>query len=238
MKDRVFAKPLSEISDFSFDEKVSRAFDDMARRSVPFYEEVQRITAELCMHFYRDKSIIYDLGSSTGRTASELVTRFGKIPFKYIGIDSSSHMVNKSKSRRVGKADIKFENHSICDYDYRNAGVFIANYTLQFIRQAPRAELLRKMHDSLCSGGVVILSEKVLENSSRNSQVFQEMYYEFKRRNGYSDLEISQKREALENILIPYRLDEYKSLLSEAGFDNIAIVFKWYNFATLLAYKS
>jgi len=242
-KDRVYSIPLNEISDFKFDKAVSDVFDDMAIRSIPFYKEVQRMTAELILEFYQENRVIYDLGSSLGEVAQSLSIFFNKKPFRYIGIDNSEEMVKKAQS--IQEHFVKKKNHSISfkasdivKEKYENTGVFILNYTLQFIHSTKRVNFLKKLYNSLLPGGILILSEKVIEKNQSNSELFHKLYYSFKKRNGYSDLEISQKREALDNVLVPSTLEKNQRLLLEAGFNSADVFFKWYNFSSLIAIKT
>ena len=119
-----------------------------------------------------------------------------------------------------------------------NTSAVIMNYTLQFIRPLYREQVVRKIYRALNPGGIFILSEKVLEESTHISRLFVDMYYRFKRRQGYSELEISRKREQLENVLIPYKVDEQYELLRKAGFDQAEIFFKWNNFTSFIAIKN
>jgi len=109
--------------------------------------------------------------------------------------------------------------------------------TLQFIRPLYRESLIRSIYEGLGDNGCVILVEKVLAEDSTFNRLFIQHYYEMKRRNGYSDLEIAQKREALENVLVPYRLEENRTLLRKQGFQQVDVFFKWYNFCGIVARK-
>jgi len=247
VKDQVFQSRKSREADFDFNPEVADVFEDMLERSVPYYHEVKSMTASLIRYYYEqeagtDKKIIYDLGSSTGALAYTLSQKFQGTPFYYTGIDNSPAMVEKAVdifSRNPGRPEhqIKFLCDDILSFHYENPFVFVSNYTIQFLRPMERLPFLRKLYQSLAPGGVFLMSEKVLENNSGYSRAFQKLYYDFKKENGYSEMEIAGKREALENVLIPYRTDENIQMLSEAGFDYIDLYFKWFNFASFIAIK-
>jgi tRNA (cmo5U34)-methyltransferase len=118
-----------------------------------------------------------------------------------------------------------------------NASVALMILTLQFIRPLNRERLMRDVHRGLNENGSLILVEKVLGEDSLFNRQFIKYYYDFKRRNGYSELEIAQKREALENVLIPYKLLENRELLKSVGFRYVDVFFKWYNFCGIVAVK-
>lgn len=239
MKDRIFREPLSKLSGFEFDERVAEVFDDMLDRSIPFYGEVQRMILDLVSHYYQQGSRIYDLGCSTGLMMAALVRTYPEIAH-VVGLDTSPAMIEKARARM---AETEYQGVvDLLDQDIREApmeqaSVVIMNYTLQFIRPLYRARVVRSIYEALLPGGIFILSEKVLEESTQVSRLFIDMYYRFKRRQGYTEMEISQKRERLENVLIPYKVGELRELLSEAGFAQAEVFFKWNNFSSLIAIK-
>jgi tRNA (cmo5U34)-methyltransferase len=240
--DKIFADPRAQVTDFDFGEKTAAVFDDMLDRSVPFYGEIQRIIGETASDFACDGSQIFDLGCSTCNSflsIDHFLPNEAKV--RFIGIDSSRDMLKKAKQKLT---QVKFAR----DYELRpvdlNNGVHIENasvvlmvLTLQFVRPLYRYRLVSDIYNGLNDNGCLILVEKVLGESSTFNRLFIKHYYEMKRRRGYSELEISQKREALENVLIPYRLEEDKELLKNCGFQDIDILFKWYNFCAMVARK-
>lgn len=239
-KDRIFNDELQKISDFKFGKQVVEVFDDMVSRSVPYYDEMQRMLAEMARDFAIPGTNVYDLGSSTGTT----LMGFDKIindQVKFIGIDDSPEMVKQCEEnfRKAGftrpfdviHADIN--NGMILD----NPSVVVMCLVLQFIRPLYREKLIHEIYRQLNPQGCFLLVEKVLGEGSMLNRMFIDYYYDYKRRNHYSDMEISQKREALENVLIPYRLSENLDLLKSAGFSQIEIFFKWYNFVGIIAIK-
>jgi len=235
MTDKVFNKTISK--QFEFDEEVASVFDDMLDRSVPFYKEMQRLSIVFANNFLENGSRVYDLGCSTATTLIELSKNCNK-DLKLIGIDNSKAMLERAnnKSKAFG-VDIKFICNDIFDVDLKDAKVIFSNYTLQFIRPLQREKLVKKIYDGLTEGGVFIFSEKLVsQNSILNKQLIDE-YYSFKKAQGYSEFEISQKREALENVLIPYTEDENNKMIKDAGFSHCELVFKWVNFATFIAIK-
>lgn len=239
-KDEVFRQQIEKPSDFRFGEQVAQVFDDMVNRSVPFYTEIQRMMAELAATFATEDSDIYDLGCSTGTTMLGMDTLV-KPGIRFVGVDDSLDMLDKCREKLQS---LGFSR----PYDLRcfdlNTGVTISNasvvvlcLTLQFVRPINREELIKSIYEGLNPGGALILVEKILAEESSFNRSFIDFYYNYKRRNQYSELEISQKREALENVLIPYKLSENITLLRDRGFAHCEVFFKWYNFAGLVAIK-
>lgn len=239
-KDKIFVKK-KETSDFSFDEKVTSVFDDMLKRSVPLYSEIQRMMVELAARFAKDNSEIYDLGCSTGTTMSKIAEKIKSKKIKIIGIDNSIPMLKYAEKKlkkngywnrcELRKGDL---NQPIV---LNRPSVILLSLTLQFARPLQRESLIRQIYESLIKGGCLILVEKVLGNDSLTNRLFIDLYYAFKKRKGYSQLEIAQKREALENVLIPYRFEENVMLLRRNGFPIVDIFFKWYNFVGIIGIK-
>ncbi|WP_201353543.1 carboxy-S-adenosyl-L-methionine synthase CmoA [Hydrogenimonas urashimensis] len=235
MKDRLFEKPLEK--QFEFDEEVAAVFDDMIERSVPFYRQNLDLIVTLLLRFLKPGMRVVDLGSSTGLLLIELARRCG-VEVEFIGIDNAPAMVELARKKsRALEADVTFLCEDLMRYDFGGADVVVANYTLQFIRPAVRGKTVQKIYDALKEGGLFVCSEKVLmEDKWLNKQII-DIYYDYKKGQGYSETEIMRKREALENVLIPYTIEENRSMMKEAGFSAVDTLFQWGNFATMVARK-
>jgi tRNA (cmo5U34)-methyltransferase len=239
-KDEIFNQKQELIKDFNFGEKVASVFDDMLDRSVPFYQEIQRMISEMAFDFAADGTNIYDLGCSTGTTLINLDRNISK-KVKFIGIDYSEDMLDKCRKKFLEK---KFsgEYELICadlnqGLHVENASVVLMVLTLQFIRPLYREKLIESIFGGLNEDGCLILVEKVLGEDSLFNRLFIKYYYDMKKSHGYSEMEIAQKREALENVLIPYKLLENRELLLRKGFRYCDVFFKWYNFCGMIAVK-
>jgi len=240
--DRLFATPVERVHDFNFGTETTAVFDDMVDRSVPFYAEIQRMVAELSVDFATDNSTIYDLGCSTGTTMVCIDERLApELNVRITGVDSSSAMLEKAREK-LNRRPVHRGYDLLCEdlnrgVEISNASVVIMNLTLQFIRPLYRERLIRSISDGMRKQGALILVEKVMGEDSVFNRLFIQHYYEMKKRHGYTEMEIAQKREALENVLIPYRLKENEQLLREAGFEQIDVFFKWYNFCGIIAVR-
>jgi len=235
MNDKVFTKPIKK--QFEFDAEVAAVFDDMLERSVPFYKESQKITEFFALKNLKENGILYDLGCSTGTL---LLNIHRKLQFDavLIGLDNSEAMLAQAKRKcEAYGADITLCSADILEYQYQKADVFISNYTLQFIRPLVREELLKKIALSLHEGGVFLFSEKVISHHATLNKELIECYYDFKKEQGYSEYEIIQKREALENVLVPYSEEENIQMAKNAGFAHCEVIFRWANFATFIAIR-
>lgn len=238
--DHVFDVELPQIADFRFDETVAAVFDDMVSRSVPQYVEIQRMLAELAGSFATEGSSIYDLGCSTGTTLA-LIDRALPVKARLVGVDGSAEMLDKCRQKLASLNVANPVDLCCADLDrgvtIDQASVTLLVLTLMFVRPLNRERLVADIYSGLNENGCLLLVEKVLGERSLLNRMFIEHYYAYKRRMGYSELEIAQKREALENVLIPYRLGENLDMLARAGFRDIEVFFKWYNFAGIVAVK-
>ena len=242
-QDRVFQQS-GRAEDFAFDERVANVFDDMVSRSVPFYNEVQRIQSDLIMDFLPEEGgVVCDLGCSTGTTL-EYLTKHQKCPqsTRFVGYDNAEPMLDKARDKLSGPISDGKVSLIAADLGHLpqlpDCNVIILNWTLQFVRPIGRERLLKTVFEALRPGGIVLLSEKVLVNDPVLNRLYIDHYLQFKiSQSGYTDGENQRKREALENILIPYRLDENYALLERAGFARIGTYFQWFNFACLIAVK-
>lgn len=242
VKDELFAEE-RPAADFDFGEKTAAVFDDMLERSIPMYREIQRMMGQLANQFATPDTHVYDLGCSTGITLRTLADGIAaNKPVTLIGVDYSQAMLDKARENlcqhKIERPVELIEADLNNPLDIHNASVVVLNLTLQFVRPLNRDQLIRNIYHGLQHNGCLILIEKVLGNDSLFNRLFIDFYYDFKRANGYSNTEIAQKREALENILIPYRVDENIHLLRKNGFKSTEIFFKWYNFCGIIGVKA
>ncbi|MBI9071152.1 MAG: carboxy-S-adenosyl-L-methionine synthase CmoA [Melioribacteraceae bacterium] len=238
--DNIFKEKAEHVSDFQFNSDVVNVFDDMVSRSVPFYLEIHRMMAEIAGTHAKPNTSLYDLGCSTGTNFLSLSSKIDK-SVKLVGVDESPQML---ESCEKNLNEHKIENpFALKNFDLNkeviieNASVVVLCLTLQFVRPLNRAKLINSIYSQLNPGGCLILVEKVIGEKNQFNREFIEYYYDFKRRNNYNDMEIAQKREALENILVPFKLSENIDMIFEAGFAECETFFKWYNFTGIVAIK-
>ena len=239
-KDRVFSEKLTTITPFRFNEKVARVFDDMLVRSVPLYGEVLKQQARIARQFYQQGTRIFDLGCSHGNLGMLLLDCFGDADFKMTGVDSSEPMIQRFKKRLAvhDKGNcIDLTCDCIENIVISNASVVVVNLTLQFLDRQKRDSLIQSAFDGLCKGGILLLTEKTVHPDSQLNDLELEYYYQFKRENGYTDLEISQKRDALERVLVPETVADHENRIQKAGFSSFNVWLKWFNFTSMIAVK-
>jgi tRNA (cmo5U34)-methyltransferase len=238
-RDTIF-KTKAPAEKFAFNDRVADVFDDMLDRSVPFYRQVIEMTAEIMGRHLQPRDRVYDLGCSTGTTLLFLARELAQKKLAFVGVDNSKAMLDKAL-RKVEMfsmpGSIDFIEDDITQVVFAEAGGVILNYTLQFITPAVRGEFLRKVCNGLRAGGVLVLSEKVVCPDRDRNEQFLHSYNCYKKRRGYSELEIANKREALENVLIPLSIEENATLLRQAGFSRVDTFFQWFNFVSYVACK-
>jgi tRNA (cmo5U34)-methyltransferase len=243
-KDQVFVDSGKRVSDFEFNAEVAEAFDDMLERSIPFYQEQQSMICSLCRKLWRPGTSVYDIGCSTATT---LISLSRELPAsaRLVGYDNSLPMLERARRSVAAnhvhdRVDLRYGdlNGPLSDLSLENAGVVTMCWTLQFIRPFRRDNLIRWIYDALADEGALIVTEKILTSNGHMSRFFIDLYYDFKRQRGYSDTEILRKREALENVLVPYRLDENVDGFRRNGFEIVETFFQWFNFAGFLCVKN
>ena len=239
-KDEIYKQPIHNIEDFTFDQSVSDAFDDMVDRSVPGYRTLIANIGPIAALFLRTNTNCYDLGCSHGAAALSVYQHHHDDSVLIHAIDNSAAMINHCNiliKQANAENTIITQKADICDIEIKNASVVILNLTLQFLPIKKREELLKKIYSGLVDGGVCILTEKIIFDDQYQEKLFQQLHKQFKSANQYSELEISQKRKALENVLIRETLDAHFNRLSVTGFTHISTWFQCINFASILAIK-
>jgi tRNA (cmo5U34)-methyltransferase len=244
MKDQVFAGSSARASDFEFNREVADVFDDMLARSVPYYHEQQALIKQIARKFYIPGSRVYDLGCSTGVTLVNLARTLGP-DVQLVGYDYSEPMLEKAR-QNVAAAGLQDQielrrgdfNEDLSSAELSQASVVTVCWTLQFVRPLWRDRFVKWVSGGMVGGGALVCMEKILTTNSDMNRYFIDFYYEYKSRNGYSQEEIIRKREALENVLVPYRTEENLELFRRNGFATVEPCFQWFNFAGYLCVKA
>ena len=229
---------------FRFDEKVARVFPDMLERSIPGYAASIEAIGALAARYVRPGTNCYDLGCSLG--AATLAMRHGidEPCCRVVAIDSSEAMIERCREliaeddRLNGpETQVDLAHDDIRDTHITNASMIVLNYTLQFIAPADRDALIQRIHDGLNEGGLLVLSEKVVDQDAHMEGLLVDLHHEHKRRNHYSQLEVARKRSALENVLIPETVAQHRDRLERAGFSHTAVWLRYFNFVSIIAIR-
>lgn len=240
-KDLIYSQPHQKVDDFQFDQQVVEVFPDMIQRSVPGYSTIVDNIGLLAQRFAKDNTRIYDLGCSLGAATLSMRRYLAGKSVAITAIDYSQAMVTRCDTHLSAfKSDIPVTvlQQDITESEISNASVIAMNFTLQFIAPEKRQALLQKIYNGLVPGGILILSEKVSIGQSTGNESLIDLHHEFKRRNGYSELEISQKRAALENVMKLDPLSGHLNRLTEVGFSEALTWFQCFNFTSMLAIKA
>lgn len=242
--DRVFATERLPTA-FAFDDQVASVFEDMINRSVPGYSTIISMIGVLAERYCGAGSTIYDLGASLGGASFAVAQQLPHDDYRIIAIDNSEAMTSRLSAKlaalgEIGSKEtsrIECRHEDLRDSKIEDASMVILNFTLQFIEPAAREALMRKIYDGMRPGGLLIISEKIQFPDPALNELFIDLYHRFKETQGYSKLEISQKRAALENVLIPETLAAHRERLNGAGFHSVDTWFQCFNFASMVAFK-
>lgn len=239
-RDSIYAHPQEQLVDFAFTEAVADVFPDMIRRSVPGYETVIGLLGVIARRYAQPASRIYDLGCSLGAATLSMASQVRVAGVRFVCVDNSAAMTGRCEQimqRRLPDGHCEVLCDDIRNVVLENASVVVLNFTLQFLKPDDRLAMLRRIYAGLRPGGVLVLSEKLRFADSAEQALMTDLHLEFKRANGYSELEISQKRSSLENVMIPDTFEEHAERLQTAGFRQVVNWFQGFNFASMLAVK-
>lgn len=237
MKDKLYSRQRKNISKFVFDAKVTAVFDDMIRRSVPGYSDIIQMCGVLAACYVKPHTRVYDLGCSLGAASQSVLKAVPNVPYELVAVDSSPPMIEKAQNNLRGRyrANVLLDCCGIEQVGVKNASLVMLNFVLQFIPKVSRLAVLKKICAGLRPGGVLVLSEKIDFETADERRVQRQLHEEFKKSKGYSELEISQKRTALEKVLIPEALKAHEKRLRQAGFEKVHVWFRCFNFISLVA---
>jgi len=238
-RDTLYADPLAQAGLFRFDDSVARVFPDMIQRSVPGYATIVSMTGLLAGRFALPGSRLYDLGCSLGASTLAMRANLREPDCEIVAVDNSAAMLARCRSELeragAGGAPVTLVESDLQEVAIENASVVVLNFTLQFVPPAQRDRVIRTIRDGLHPGGILILSEKVCFEDPHLDALNIELHHQFKRANGYSELEIAQKRTALEDVLVRETLATHRRRITDAGFASCDVWFQCFNFASLIA---
>lgn len=238
-RDTIFAGSESRIELFRFDERVAAVFPDMISRSVPGYAQTLAMIELIARQYAQTGSRLYDLGCSLGAATLAMQRGTKQRNCRIIAVDNSPAMLRKCRENiAVTSSAVDLVCADILETDIEDASLVVMNFVLQFVAREKRPALLEKICRGLRPGGVLILSEKVAFADDAENRRQIGLHEAFKRAQGYSQLEVSSKRTALENVLIPETLEVHHARLGQAGFDASLTWFQCFNFASMLAFKA
>jgi len=239
-QDQLYSQPREAITNFAFDQSVVDVFEDMIGRSVPGYSTLLSMFPVISRNFVKEHTRCYDLGCSLGASTLAMAQGIDQSGVSILAVDNSPAMVEKCKHiihKHVSNIEVEVRESDVCELPIENASMVIMNFTLQFIEETLRAALIKKIFDGMNDSGVFILSEKIkLDDAVEQSRQIS-LHHAFKKANGYSDLEVSQKRSALENVLVPETVEQHISRLKTAGFSEVFVWFQCFNFVSIMAIK-
>ena len=260
-RDRIYRDPRDRLVDFAFDDAVVAVFPDMIRRSVPAYETVIPLTGLIAARHLDGSAaapsrhqlpaahadalapragegdgLVFDLGCSLGATTLALLCQMGNRPCRIVAVDNSKPMLDRAAAR-VNDGRVEFRLEDLRDTDVSGADVILMNYVLQFVPPGERRALMRRFRERMAPGGLLLLSEKIDFQAVQDQAFFDATHLAFKRANGYSELEVSAKRTALERVMIPDTEEAHLARLETAGFAPVKTWFRCLNWASFLAWS-
>ena len=239
-RDTIYAEPLADTGLFAFDDNVARVFPDMIKRSVPGYPTIVAMTGLLAARYASAGSTLYDLGCSLGASTLAMRQNLQTPDCRIVAVDNANEMLQRCKTlidTDTHDTPVELVCAPLQEVAIEDASVVVLNFTLQFVAQAQRDAVINAIYAGLRPGGIMVLSEKVVFEDPHLNALNIDLHHEFKRANGYSDLEIAQKRDSLENVLIPESLLDHRQRIARAGFSSCDVWFQCFNFASLVALK-
>jgi tRNA (cmo5U34)-methyltransferase len=238
-KDEIYTGDHDPQGPFEFSEDVARVFPDMLERSIPGYAMTIGAIGSLARRYVRANTTCYDLGCSLGAAAMAMRDNIAEPGCTIVAVDSAAAMVERCRAvlSPTENVDVSVLEADLRSIDITNASMAVMNYTLQFLPVAERPSVLRKIHDGLNEGGVLVLSEKVSDDDDKVEGLLVDLHHGFKRRNAYSELEISRKRAALENVLVPESIETHRERLTTSGFGHVGVWLRHFNFVSIVAFR-
>jgi len=242
-EDKIYRSDDSGTEPFRFNSAVADVFPDMLRRSIPGYAATLEAIGSLASRYVTDDTCCYDLGCSLGAATLAMRQGIRASGCRIIAVDNSAAMLERcaeivsADSGNAAQAPVDIQLGDIRETRIANASMIVMNYTLQFLDRDDRDATIARIYEGLVPGGLLLLSEKVIDENPHMNRLLIDLHEEHKRRNDYSELEISRKRAALENVLVPETVSAHRERLSGAGFAHSGVWLRYFNFVSIVAIK-
>lgn len=230
-------KILAENANWSFGGGISKSFDEHVSKSVPLYDIGHDVVVKLADYFLYDGTVAYELGCSTGQLSKKLAERNQNKRVRIVGIDCEPEMIEVARDKCIGQTGLTFVCGDLLDFDFEQADLIIAYYTIQFVRPRYRQELFDRIYASLNWGGAFIMFEKVRAPDARFQDIMSTLYTDYKLDRGYTETEVVQKTRSLKGVLEPFSTQGNLDLMRRAGFVDVMTVMKYLCFEGFLAIK-
>jgi len=242
VKDTLYAPEKTKNKPFEFNEDVARVFPDMLKRSIPGYGASIQAIGSLAGRFVQPDSHCYDLGCSLGASTRAILKNITVAGCHIVAVDNAPAMVRRARAllesdSTPGRTQVSVIEADVQNVEITNASMVVMNYTLQFLPLDERPAMIHRIAAGMIPGGVFVLSEKVVDEDAGIEAALVKLHHQFKRSNAYTDLEISRKRSALENVLLPETVATHQRRLIDAGFRNVGVWFRYFNFISILAIR-
>ena len=241
IKDTLYANPLDKIADFAFDQSVVDVFPDMIKRSVPGYLTIMHMIGQMAERYCQADTRCYDLGCSLGAATLAMRHRINAANAEIVAVDNAPDMIARCQQvvdADSGEVPVRLVQGDITEMAIEQASVCVLNFTLQFVPVEKRDALLQRIFDGMVPGGILVISEKLAFADADHNALMTEFHHYFKKTNGYSELEIAQKRNAIEHVLIPETFETHQQRLARIGYKGTELWFQCFNFASFIAFKA
>ena len=242
-RDNIYKKNKNGL--FKFDDNVAEVFPDMLQRSIPGYKTTIKTIETLASSHVKPNSNCYDLGCSLGAATIAMRHGINKQGCKILAIDNAESMISRCKEIFLedekefqSNTIIHAINDDICNVQIKNASMVVLNFTLQFVQKERRSAVINTIYKGLNKGGVLVLSEKVVDENKLKEKLLIDLHHAYKENRGYSAMEIIRKKASLKNILIPETLNEHQNRLNSAGFNHNLTWLRYFNFISIIAIKN
>jgi tRNA (cmo5U34)-methyltransferase len=242
-KDEIY-RSAQDVEPFRFDERVAGVFPDMLRRSIPGYAASLEAIGSLAARYVRAGTNCYDLGCSLGAATLAMRQGIAAAGCTIFSVDVAPAMVTRCREiiaedgrLNTPQTDVVVIEDDIRNVDIVNASMVVLNYTLQFLAPEDRDDMIARIHRGMNDGGLLVLSEKVVDENEHMEELLVDLHHEHKRRNDYSALEIARKRAALDNVLVPETVRSHRLRLERAGFRHTAVWLRYFNFVSIIAIR-
>jgi tRNA (cmo5U34)-methyltransferase len=225
---------------WAFTPEVAEAFPDHVRASVPFYDQIQRLVAELADWLAPDGALIADLGCATGTTAVAITRRHPGRDLSFDLYDASAAMLEiASASLPAVLADARtWEQDLMAPLQHSGADLTLALFTLQFLPMPARAAVLAAARAASAESGALIIAEKIRPEDSRWAEIAHDVSWDWKAVHSVSDEAILAKARALRGVLVPSTFSALEAMITAGGWEPPEVLFRWHQWVVIGAFAS
>ena len=216
---------------FTFAQR-EEGFDNHIEHSIRGYTNLWNDVLKISDFFIEDESNVVDVGCSTGKLLKSMIDQSSyakKCNFYGIEIEEDFFPQFDDDEQNPKYSNLRYFRGDVRDFAFKDCTLVTSIFTLQFIPEFQRRDIIKQIYEGLRYGGAFVFAEKTVSECPRIQDIRTFTYYDFKREHFTTD-DILDKEKQLRHMMKPVSRRELMNMCMTAGFELERIDSFWQNY--------